>query len=548
VTAFTRDNEARNGVFVTQYDYVVVGAGPAGCVLANRLSADPSVNVLLVEAGDQDTNPLISMPRGFAELLGDPTTAWHYPTRPFGPADTVEYWVRGKTLGGSSSVNGMIYNRGQRPDYDAIADAGNPGWGWDDMLEVYKTIEDNSLGGSPIRGEGGPLHVSTVDTHDPLLEDVLTSAGELGMRRVADLNETDDERICYSMATIKDGVRVSAASAFLHPVMDRPNLTVALHTLIDQVVLEGGRAIGVRGRQNGQGIEARATREVILATGSIATPKILQLSGIGPADVLRGAGVECVVDSPNVGAHLREHRVFTLQFRLLEDLGYNRLLSTPEGQAEAMAEYQQSQTGVLAAPSFDLVGFLKTRPELDRPDCQVQIAPFSVLPPEPGKGLEMEKEPGMMCIGYMLRPDSEGAVRISSADPDAPLDIEAGYFSTEHDRAKAVDVFHAMRKLFTTGPLEKRISHETMPGSAVGTDEEIVDAGLLMGGCGYHAISTCAMGPDDSAVVDPRLRVRGVAGLRVVDASVLPSMVSGNLNGPVTALAWRAADFILGGE
>jgi choline dehydrogenase len=533
---------------VTQFDYVIVGAGPAGCVLANRLSADPGVSVLLVEAGDQDTNPLIAMPRGFAELLGDPNTAWHYPTRPFGPAQTVEYWVRGKTLGGSTAVNGMVYNRGQRADYDALVNAGNPGWGWDDMLPVFKTIEDNSLGASEVRGAGGPLHVSTVDAGDALLEDVLAAGGEAGLRRMRDYNESDEERIGYAMSTIRDGLRVSAAGAFLHPVMDRPNLTVSVRTVVDQVVLEGGRAVGVRGRQDGQGVEARATREVILSAGALATPKILQLSGIGPAAALGAAGVEVVVDSPNVGARMREHRVFTMQFRLAEEIGYNRLLATPEGQAQAMQQYQADRSGPLGGPSFDIVGFFKTRPELDRPDAQFQIAPFSVLPPEPGKGLQLEQEPGMMCVAYLLRPDSEGGVRITSADPDAPLDIDAGYFATEHDRTTAVDLFRGMRRLFATGPLAKRIEHETMPGPAVQSDQEILDAGLVMGGCGYHAIGTCGMGPADTDVVDPRLHVRGVPGLRVVDASVLPSMVSGNLTGPVTALAWRAADFILGGE
>lgn len=532
---------------MTQFDYVIVGAGPAGCVLANRLSADPGVNVLLVEAGDQDTNPLIAMPRGFAELLGDPTTAWHYPTRPFGPAQQVEYWVRGKTLGGSSSVNGMVYNRGNRADYDALERLGNPGWGWDDMLPVFKKIEDNELGSSDVRGAGGPLHVSTADGTDPLLEDVITAGTELGWRRMRDLNETDEERIGYTMATIRDGKRFSAANAFLHPVMDRPNLTVMLHTVVDQVVLEGGRAVGVRGRQNDEAVEARATREVILATGSIATPKILQLSGIGPADTLRSAGVDVVVDSPNVGARMREHRVFLMQYRLTEDLGYNRLLSTEAGQQESAAEYQATGGGPLAAPSFDIVGFFKTRPELDRPDAQFQIAPFSVLPPEPGKSLQVEREPGMMCVAYLLRPDSEGSIRVTSADPDAPLDIDANYLATEHDRTLAVDVFRGMRRLFATGALAKRIERETVPGPAVQADQEIVDAALTMGACGYHAVGTCAMGPNHDDVVDPRLRVRGVANLRVVDASVLPIMISGNLNGPVSALAWRAADFILEG-
>jgi choline dehydrogenase-like flavoprotein len=533
---------------VTQFDYVIVGAGPAGCVLANRLSADPEVNVLLLEAGDEDTNPSIAVPRAYGELLTDPSTAWFYPTRPFGPAQQVDIWVRGKTLGGSSSVNGMVYNRGQRADYDALAALGNPGWGWEDMLAAFRTIEDNPLGASDVRGAGGPLQVSTVDGGDPLLEDVLAAGTELGWQRMRDMNESDDERIGYAMATIRDGRRVSAATAFLHPVMGRPNLTVSLNTQVDRLVLEDGRAAGVSGRQNGQEVEVRAAREVILAAGAIATPKILQLSGIGPADTLRSAGVEVAVDSPNVGARMREHRVFSLMFRLVEDLGYNKFLATEEGQQQAGAEYAASQTGPFAVPSFDIVGFFKTRPDLDRPDAQIQIAPMSMTPPEPGKPLQVEREPGIWCIGYILRPDSVGGLRITAADPDAPLDIDANFFGTEHDRGTAVDIFRSIRRLFATGPLAKRIQHETVPGPGVQTDQEILDSGLDKGLTGFHTIGTCAMGPNDDDVVDPRLRVRGVANLRVVDASVLPTMVSGNLNGPVSALAWRAADFILGGE
>ncbi|MFI5717831.1 GMC family oxidoreductase [Nocardia sp. NPDC051750] len=530
---------------MAQFDYIIVGAGTAGCVLANRLSADSGVTVLLVEAGEQDTDPLIAVPRGFGELLGDPTTAWHYPTRPFGPAQQVEYWVRGKVLGGSSSVNGMVYTRGHRADYDALAALGNPGWGWDDMLPVFKAIEDNQFGAAEVRGAGGPLHISSTASTDPLLEDVITAGTELGWQRVRDLNEADEERIGYSMATIRDGRRDSAATAFLHPVLDRPNLTLALRTSVDRIVLDSGRAVGVQGRRDGQPVEYHATREVILSAGALATPKILQLSGIGNPETLAAAGVDVVVDSPHVGARMHEHRGFTCQFRLTEDIGYNRLLGTPEGQQQAMTEYQATGGGTMAAPSFDIVGFFKTRPELDRPDAQLLIAPYSIRPPEPGKSIEIEREPGILCVAYMLRPDSEGSVRITAPDPDAPLDIDPGYFATEHDRTTSAQVFRTIRRLFSTAPLANRIDHETAPGPAVRTDQEILDAGLVTGTCAYHAGGTAAMGPDDE-VVDSRLRVRGVTGLRVVDASVLPIMVSGNPNGPVAALSWRAADFILG--
>jgi choline dehydrogenase len=247
---------------------------------------------------------------------------------------------------------------------------------------------------------------------------------------------------------------------------------------------------------------------------------------------------------PNVGTRAREHRVFVLQFRLTEDLGYNALLSTEAGRQEAAEQYRTTRRGPPAATPSDIVGFFKTRPELDRPDAQIQIAPYSILPLQPGKPLQLEPEPGMLCIGFILRPASDGSIRLSSADPDAPLDIDANYLATAHDRTAAVDVFRVMRRLFATAPLAERIARETVPGSDVQTDEEIIDAWLVMGGCGYHTIGTCAMGPNDDDVVDSRLRVRGVTNLRVVDASVLPIMVSGNLNGPVSALAWRAADFI----
>lgn len=533
---------------MTTFDYLIVGAGSAGCVLAHRLSAEPDTTVLLLEAGGEDTSPLISMPRGFAELLGDPDTAWHYPTRPFGPAQQAEHWVRGKTLGGSSAVNGMVYNRGNQADYDALEQLGNPGWGWDQMLAAFRQVEDNALGASELRGEGGPLHVSTVEVGDPLLEDVLTAGTEQGWRRMRDLNESDDERIGYATATIRDGVRVSAATAFLHPVMDRPNLTVLLDTTVDTVQVDDGVAVGIRGRRRGEAVEARATREVILAAGAIASPKILQLSGIGPAETLRAAGVDVVVDSPNVGVRMREHRGFSIQHRLVDDLGYNTVFTTEEGQQAAAAEYAATGGGPLGQPAFDIVGFFKTSPDLGRPDAQLHIAPFSMRPPVPGQPIETEREPGMVCVAYLLRPDSEGSVSITSDDPDAPLDIDPNYYATEHDRRTATAVFRGLRRLFDTEPLARRIARETVPGGEVQTDQEIIDAGLTMGTCGYHATGTCAMGPAADDVVDARLRVRGVAGLRVVDASVLPLMVSGNPNGPVTALAWRAADFITKGD
>lgn len=533
---------------VTGYDYIVVGAGSAGCVLANRLSADPAIRVLLLEAGRGDRNPWLHIPKGAGKLFDSERYMWHYETTPFGPDAHVEQWMRGKVIGGSSAVNGMIYNRGHRADYDALVQMGNTGWGWDEILPIFKGFENHEFGPSHTRGAGGPLHISVPRDPDPLCEDMIEAATGAGMWRVRDINESDGERIGYATSTIRDGRRVSAATAFLKPVLHRPNLTVRTGATVRRVLFDGERADGVEIATGAGTEQVRAAREVVLSLGSLNSPKLLQLSGIGPSDVLSAAGVPVFVERDNVGRRMREHRCATLRYRLKEDLGYNKLLATNAGQALTGMKYLATRKGPLAAPSFDVVGFVKGQPDSERPFGQVMMGPWTLPPYNTGEPVVIEREPGISCLGMVLRPTSQGYVEITSADPGAALRITPNYLTTEHDRTATAALVRRMRSIFEQSPIAERISHETYPGPRVDSDAELVDAALEGGYCGYHAVGTCAMGPDDDDVVDSHLRVRGVDGLRVVDCSVMPTIVAGNLNGPIMAMAWRAADFILHGH
>ena len=530
---------------MTDFDYIIVGAGSAGCVLANRLSANPHNTVLLVESGGRDRSPLIKMPKGFGKMLGNPKLTWHYPVRPIGPSANVEQWVRGRTLGGSSSVNGMVYNRGSAADWDALVELGNPGWGWDAMLPIFRRHREPSTRRRPDPRSRRPAAHLRRRRPSPALQRTHRVRCQIGLVPTDDMNATDAERIGPAARTIKNGQRVSSARAFLHPIAHRANLTVAVDTTVRRVVFEGDKAVGIEASTAaGTSTQYTAGREVILSLGSLATPKLLQLSGIGDQSLLRGMGIDTIVDSPNVGRRMQEHRCFALQFRINKNIGYNKQLSTPLRQAFTGAKYLVTKSGPLAGAAYDIIGFGKTSAELERPDAQLLLSPFSVAPYVAGKEIGLEREPGVQAIGYILRPDSEGSVTITSADPDAPLDIDPQFFTAPHDRETGVAIFHMMRRLFRESPIADYLVSETRPGSDVVSDEAIIDAALDDGYCGYHAVGTCAMGPAAEDVVDSSLRVRGVDGLRIMDCSVMPTMVSGNLNGPAMAMAWHAADLI----
>lgn len=522
------------------FDYIIVGAGSSGSVLASRLSADPMQRVLLIEAGGPDTSPLIDMPRGFGRLLADPNHVWMYQVDKTGGHNAPEFWVRGKTLGGSSSVNGMVWVHGLPGDYDAWERQGCVGWGWPELSRCFKALEDHQLGEGGGRGVGGPVKVTQHPERAELCEAMIAAARTCGLPITEDLNSVDGEGFGYQPRNIWRGRRQSAAKAFLRPARGRANLTVMTDTLALRVVFEGGRAVGVQIRRDGRDDIVRAGREVVLCAGALHSPKLLQLSGVGPADHLRSLGIDVVCDSPDVGENLREHRLLSMQFRVTRG-SQNHHFNGALLYATAL-NYFLFGRGALASAAFEVGGFVKTRPELDRPDAQLGMGPMS-LDRSAGR-FAMEREPGALCGGYAMRPDSRGSVRITGRDPDAPLQIQPNYLSEESDRRTSVGIVRFTRRLFAQPALQEYVVRESSESAEAQTDDEIIDAFHRIGAAGFHAAGTCRMGADSRSVVDPQLRVRGVRGLRVVDISVMPSLVSGNTNAPAMAMAWRAAELI----
>lgn len=525
-----------------KYDYIIVGAGSAGCILANRLSADADSQVLIIEAGIPDSSPYIQIPKGFGKLLYDPKHCWYYDVEPQPGRPGPEKWIRGRTLGGSSSINGELYHRGQPEDFEDWKALGNTEWGWDRMREAFLRIEGHSLGGNEFRGGSGALGVSVPgDRRNPINAAFITAATEMGIPYKEDFNGPGNEGVGYFPQSVKGGRRSSTSSAFLNPAKRRKNLTIRTNLNVDRVTFEGTKATAVVCRDANGREEVISAKEIILAAGAINSPKILQLSGVGAEDHLAGLGIPVVKNLPGVGQNLLEHMFLRMQYRLKVNGSMNRQFSGWRLWKNAV-QYVISRGGPLAAGAFDIGLSMRSSPELERPDMQINMYAASLVP---GEGRIFEREPGMQIIAYPMRPLSQGSVMISSTDPSAPPTIHANYLEDEYDRSVSVRIIERVRELFEQPALKQVVAEETVPGASVVTSEEILSQFLLSGGPCLHGSSTCRMGLDENAVVGPDTRIRGLQGLRVVDCAIMPSMVSGNTNAPVMAMAWNAADIIL---
>jgi choline dehydrogenase len=522
-------------------DFIVVGAGSAGCAVAARLSEDLATRVLLLEAGGEDRNRWIHIPLGFGKTFADPSVNWCYETEPDpGAGDRRVFWPRGKVLGGSSSINGMVYIRGQREDFDYWRQLGNTGWSFDDVLPYFKRSEHQTRGADAYHGAGGPLCVSDVPDRHPICAAFIEAAIELGIPRNDDFNGASQEGVGYHQTTTRNGRRCSTAVGYLRPAMQRSNLRVVTDALTEKITFEGRRATGVVFRQNGRLVTARAAREVILCGGAVNSPQLLMLSGIGPREHLIELGIPVLHHLPGVGQSLQDHYSAPVKLKCRLPITVNDVMQSNIKKLKAGLQYYAFKTGPLAMGTSPAALFVRTRPELASPDIKCSVSPFSADRPQDG----LHPWSGFTIIAYQLRPESRGQIKLKSANAVDPPAVYPNYLATETDQRTIVAGLKLCRQLLANPHLQRFVESELQPGLAVETDEQLLDYARRRGGTVYHPTSTCKMGIDPMAVVDPELRVHGVDGLRIADASIMPTVVSGNTNAATIMIGERAADMV----
>ena len=524
------------------FDYIIVGAGSAGCVLANRLTESGRHRVLLLEAGPADRNPWIHVPIGYAKLFTNAKVNWLYESEPEPELNNRRIiQPRGKVLGGSSSINGLVYIRGQKEDFDLWRQLGNAGWSWDDVLPYFKKAESQQRGADEYHGGDGPLSVSDQTEPHELCEAFIAAGQQTGIPRNDDFNGASQEGVGYFQTTSRKGLRCSTAVGYLRPARKRPNLTVVTAALTTRILFDGTRAIGIAFTRGGEPMVARAAGEVILSAGAINSPQVLQLSGVGPGGLLRGLGIDIVREVPGVGANLQDHFQTRMVFRCSRKITLNDVVANPLRKVGIGLQYALRRKGPLTISAGYVGAFLRTDPRLVTPDVQVHFLTFST----DKMGTALHDFPGFSASICQLRPESRGSVAIKTAGPgDAPA-IRVNYLSTELDRTTMVAGLRLLRKISQAPAMAPYVEAELEPGPACQSDADWLAFCRARGSTIYHPTCTCRMGDDATAVVDARLRVRGLDRLRVVDGSIMPNVVSGNTNAAIVMIAEKGAEMIL---
>jgi choline dehydrogenase len=524
------------------FDYIVVGAGSAGCVLAERLSASGRHRVLLLEAGPSDRSLWIHVPLGYGKLFTNPRYNWLYQSEPEAELNNRQIiQPRGKVLGGSSSINGLLYIRGQREDFDHWRQLGNTGWSYDDVLPYFLQSEDQRRPGEmEYHGHDGPLAVSDVEKH-PICEAFIEAAEQAGFPRNDDFNGATQEGAGYYQVTCRDARRCSTAKGYLKPALNRANIKVVSEALATRILIQGKRAVGVEYRRQGQLFQARASGEVVISGGAFNSPQLLQLSGIGPGDLLRSHGIELVHEMPGVGEDLQDHFQARFNYHCTEPITINDMMASFPRQVGAALNYILRKKGPLTIGAGYAGGFFKTNPELASPDVQIHFILFSAE----GIGQKLHPFPGFLSSVCQLRPQSRGTVRIKSADPMQAPAIQPNYLSAPHDRDVMLAGMKLQRRIMGQPAIRHYIKEELNPGPQCETDDQLLDYARAKGTTIFHPTSTCRMGSDAKAVVDERLRVRGIDRLRVIDGSIMPTVVSGNTNASIVMIGEKGAKMLL---